>query len=46
VKVTEDMVRVTEPEFQDTPTSIRRFVPVPLVTATLALLLLAAPVLL
>ena len=31
VKVTEDIVRLVVPQFQDIPTSISRFVPVPVV---------------
>ena len=40
VNVTEDMLRLVVPQFQDTPTSIRRFVPAPVVTLKLMLLLL------
>src|SRR5512136_45772 len=44
VKVTDETVCVTEPQFHETPTSIRRLAPVPVVWATPALLAAAAPV--
>ena len=46
VKVTEDMVRLVVPQFQDIPTNIKRFVPVPVVCVILILLLFATAVLL
>ena len=44
VNFTEEMVRSAVPQFQDTPTSINRSVPVPVVCAKVTLLALAAPV--
>jgi len=44
VKVTEEMVLSVEPQFQDTPTSINRFVPEPVVWLNDTLLALASPI--
>ena len=44
VNVTDEMLRSVVPQFHDTPTSISRLLPVPVVWEKLTLVALAAPV--